>query len=369
MIRFLWLCSLLLWPARWAQAQTPEAAERHTATIDSAAAVHYQVGYRLFQAQSFRSAIPELEQAVAADSAYGDAFYTLGLSYGHLNEYDKAINAIEAAQNREMSAQNLKEGIPSILSSFYQKSAATFFRQNKYQEAIIRYEKSLAINPQDAKAQYSLGVCYSRMRNTEAARRAYAKAIEVDPSYAKAYKALGDLQRQSRNYGPAIEAYQKALALDSTLAEAWGGLARSQIDSQDLEGALKTLRQTLEINTKYQEGYVLLGYVLNQLGRQQDAIAPLRRAVDLEGEDPEAHFRLAEAYYALGDYRNTLRAAQNSLQYKKDNHPAEVTLADTYLKLGQKEQARVWYKKALVDSRFKDYCAHQLEELSKPPPP
>lgn len=369
MIRLFWLCSLLLLPAPWAQAQTPEAAERHTVTIDSAAAVHYQAGYRLFQAQNFRSAVPELEQAVAADSAYGDAFYTLGLSYGRLNEYDKAISAIEAAQNRELSTQSLKEGIPSILSSFYQKSAATLFGQNKYQEAIIRYERSLAINPQDAKAQYSLGVCYGRMRNTEAARQAYAKAIEVDPSYAKAYKALGDLQRQGRNYGLAAKEYQKAINLDSSYTEAWGGLAHSQIDNQDLEGALKTMKQTLEINTKYQEGYVLLGYILNQLGRQQDAIEPLRQAIDLKGKDPEAHYRLAEAYYALGDYRNALSAAQNSLQYKKDNHPAEVTLADAYLKLGQKDQARAWYQKALVDSRFKDYCAHQLEELAKPPPP
>ena len=112
-----------------------------------------------------------------------------------------------------------------------------------------------------------------------------------------------------------------------------------------------------------------MGAALNQLGRQQDAIEPLRRAVDLEGKDPEAHFRLAEAYYALGDYRNALDAAQGALQHQQGYHPAEVVLADTYLKLGQKNQARTWYQKALADSRFRDYCTHQLEELAKPQQP
>lgn len=357
MTRLFWLCSLLLLPTVPTQAQTSEAAE------------HYRAGYQLLQAQNFRNATLEFERAVAADSTYGDAFYALGKSYKALGDFDKAIKALEAAGRQTLSQPSAKERLPAELSEAYQKSAAKLFEQRKYQEAVAGFEKSLAINPNNAKAHYALGVCYNRMRNTEAARRAYTKAIEVDPSYAKAHKALGDLHRQGRSYGPAIEAYQKAIALDATLAEAWGGLARSQIDSQDLEGALQTLAQAIEANPKYEEGYLLTGAALNQLGRQQDAIAPLRQAVDLEGKDSEAHFRLAEAYYALGDYSNALDAAQGALQRQQGYHPAEVVLADTYLKLGQKDQARLYYQKAKVDDRFKDYCTHQLEELAKPQQP
>jgi len=355
LIRLFWLCSLLLLPALRAKAQTqaPEAAE------------HYRAGYQLLQAQNFRNAALEFERAVAADSTYGDALYALGKAYKALGDFDKAAKALETAGRQTLSQPSAKERLPAELSDTYQKGAAKLFEQRKYQEAVAGFEKSLALNPQNAKAHYALGVCYSRMRSTEAARRAYARAIEVDPSYAKAYKALGDLHRQTRSYGPASEAYQKAIALEPALMEAWGGLARSQIDSEDLEGALKTLQQAVASDPKYEEGYLLMGAALNQLGRQQDAIAPLRQAVDLEGKDPEAHFRLAEAYYALGDYRNALGSAQGALQHQKDYHPAEVVLADTYLKLGQKDQARLWYQKALVDSRFKDYCAHQLEELTK----
>ena len=69
MTRLFWFCSLLLWPAAWARAQTPEAAE------------HYRVGYQLLQAQNFRNAALEFERSVAADSTYGDAFYALGKAY------------------------------------------------------------------------------------------------------------------------------------------------------------------------------------------------------------------------------------------------------------------------------------------------
>ena len=191
--------------------------------------------------------------------------------------------------------------------------------------------------------------------------------IELDSAYTKAYKALGDLHRQGRSYGPAAQAYQKAIAIDSSYAEAWGGLARTQVESQDLEGALKTLSRAVKVDAKYEEGYVLLGAVLNQLNRQQEAIEPLRQAVDLNTKDPEAHFRLAEAYYALGDYTNAQSAAQSALQRQQDYPPAEVVLADTYVKLGQPDQARPWYQRALTDSRFKEYCANQLEELAAKP--
>jgi hypothetical protein len=40
-----------------------------------------------------------------------------------------------------------------------------------------------------------------------------------------------------------------------------------------------------------------------------------------------------------------------------------VILADAHAELGQLAEARTWYQRAIVDSRFKDYCAHKLQEL------
>jgi len=366
LIRLFWLCSLLLLPALRAQAQ--EAAEPSSTVFDSVAIVHYQAGYKLLQAQNFRNAAAEFEQAVAAAPTYGDAFYALGKVYRALNEYDKAIKAYEAAKNLPLSSQ--VKGNPSKeLSVVYDKFARKLYGQRKYQEAVTMCDKALELEPAKPEVYYVKGLSHFRFGALEEARKAYMQELQINPSYAQAHKAIGDLYRQNRSYSLAIEAYKKAIALDSTLTDAWGGVARSQMDNQSLDEALKTLTRAVVLDPKYEEGHLLMGVTLNRLGRQQDAIAPLRQAIALDGKDPEAHFRLAEAYYALGDYRNALSTAQSAVQYKKDNRPpgkaAEATIADSYLKLGQKDQARLWYQKALDDPLFKDYCAHQLEELAK----
>ena len=41
------------------------------------------------------------------------------------------------------------------------------------------------------------------------------------------------------------------------------------------------------------------------------------------------------------------------------------SLGDAHFKLGQMSQARTHYARAQEDSRFKDYVAHQIEEIDR----
>ena len=328
---------------------------------DPKAVEHYRTGYNLLKAQNYRNAAIELEEAIAIDTTYGNAFYALGKAYRMLNKYSKAIAVLEAAYRLEIA----RDRIPAELSKLYYKAAIKLFQQRKYTKAILNFEKSLEHAPNNAKAHYVMGLCYTGLRNPKAAQESYERAIEVDPGYAKPYKSLGDARRRERNYAPATKVYEQAILLDSTFMEAYSGLALVHMETKEYETAVTLLKKALFINPEYANGYLFLGTSLNRLSRWHEAVEPLREGADLNSKNAEIHYRLAEAYYGKGDYRQAIEAGNNATRRKRDYHPAQMLLGDAYGKLGQIDETRLWYGKAMKDNRLKDYCADKIEALER----
>ena len=338
---------LLLATFSVAQSQSPEAIE------------FYRKGYDLLLAKNFRNAAIELEKATQTDASYGIAFYALAQSYKFIDEYAKAITAYKAAQKLGIKPDR----ISLELGNLYHKSGVKSYTQRKFPEAITYLDNALIYAPNNAKAYYTIGHSYTQLNNPDAAAKAYEATIKADAQFIKAYIALGDLHLRTRDFGLAANAYNRAIVTDSTAALAYGGLAKVKIETQEIEKAIILLEKALGIDKKYTQGFLLLGTALNQLGRQHEAIEPLQYAVELAPKNAEAHYRLSVAYYGKAEYILAVEAGKQAVRRRKNYHAAEVAVGDAYAKLGQLSDAHTWYIKAKDDSRFKDYCLHQIEEL------
>ena len=332
---------------------------------DPAAVQHYSKGLELLKNRDYRSAAIALEQAVEVDSTYGDAHYALAKTYKTLNQFDRAIRALEAADRQGVSSERARERIPAQLADVYKKSAVQSFKQKRYREAIASFEKALERSSGDADLFYFLGLAYSRIRDDESAARAFQDAIDTDSTHVKALNSLADLRRRQGELRVAAGTYRRAIAIDSSYTKAYSGLARIQIAGEDFDGALATLRPAVAIDPEFVEGLCLIGQALNQKSRYHEAIEPLRRALEVSRDHSEAHFRLAEAYYGIGDWRKAVDSGLEATRKRRDYHEAEVVVADAYNKLGRVSEARTWYNRAKRDSRFKDWCEHQLRELDR----
>ncbi|MCH7879732.1 MAG: tetratricopeptide repeat protein [candidate division Zixibacteria bacterium] len=141
---------------------------------------HYGAGLKDLRAQDFRGAQIEFEQAVAADSSYGDAFYALGKTYLTLSQFDRAIGAFEQASRVGVSQERASQAIPSLLAQAYSKSGVNSYGQRKYREAIARFEKALELEPGKARTYYTLGLCHRGLRDEAAAKRSFELAIGAE---------------------------------------------------------------------------------------------------------------------------------------------------------------------------------------------
>ena len=327
---------------------------------------HYRTGYELLQSKDFRNAAIALEQAVQIDSTYGDAHYALGMAHASLQDFDKSATSLEAALRHRTSREELAQRIPRLLGDLYFKAALKSRKQRRYGEAIERFGNSLTYRPENAQAHFSIGTCHLQLRQPDKAQAAFEAAIKADSTYKWPYVSLGNIHRRAGDLRLARSLYEKAISLDGEFADAFEGLAHVQIASEDLEGAVETLQKAVAINADYAEGFVLIGTALNQLGRHGEAIDPLKQATRLEAKNADAHYRLSEAHLGIGGFRDAVQSGKRAINLRREFHAAEVILADAHYKLGQVDEARRYYAAAVGDSRFKDYCQHQLAEIDRP---
>ena len=176
---------------------------------------HYSKGLQLVKHRDFRNAAIAFEQSITVDPSYGDAHYALAKTYKTLNQFERATIAFEMAAEVGVSSARQKQ-IPQQLTDVYTKSAVQSFKQKKFREAIANCEMALKHNSSNAQILYLLGLCYSSLRDQEAATIAFQKVIEMDPSFVKAYTSLAKVQRRQGKFRVATKTYRQAIALDST---------------------------------------------------------------------------------------------------------------------------------------------------------
>jgi tetratricopeptide (TPR) repeat protein len=149
-----------------------------------------QEGNLLNSASKFVDAILEFEKAIVIDPRKPDAYANLGYAF-HMNmDYDKAIEAFEAALSLAPGNEDLVTNLVSVYDSkagnmavlgdlenalrYYEKIegiapdtkdihyniAETYYGLKDYREAIVSYERSLVVDGEDEYVLYRVFLCY-----------------------------------------------------------------------------------------------------------------------------------------------------------------------------------------------------------------
>lgn len=98
-------------------------------------------------------------------------------------------------------------------------SALAYINQNKYENAILEYNRAVVIHPTSELA-LTIGSCQQRIGELKKARDSYDFALELDPNNVKARSAMATAWVASRKFENALEHAELALELDDTNSSA-----------------------------------------------------------------------------------------------------------------------------------------------------
>lgn len=260
-------------------------------------------------------AIKNYETALSLNPALTEIYTPLGLLYSQKNEIAKADNYLTKAV-----AKN-----PNDAAAQFQLGLIRYKQQNRDAEALAAFTQAVNLNQNSAEANYFLGETYDRMNRDAEALAAYNKAVQLNSNYAEAWFDLGVAYFNRGLYPESERAYKETLRINNTNAQAQANLAEvyrlMAMEEKDLKkketlfgqaNGSYTLAEALlkrDQVTPTPEFYNSWAYCLGRVKKWETAVERLNTAVSLK-QDASYHTNIGWAY---------LNSAREDMLYKRES--------------------------------------------------
>jgi tetratricopeptide (TPR) repeat protein len=126
--------------------------------------------------------------------------------------------------------------------------AAALEDEERFDEAIDAYRRSVALQPTNAEAHFNLGNLLRATDDLEGSETHYRQAVTHDPSLASAWYNLADILEERGRVEDAVESLQRALRAHPGFADAHYNLALCYTELGDIEASRRHWSTYLELD-------------------------------------------------------------------------------------------------------------------------
>ena len=307
-----------------------------------------------------KAAITACKKAMEIDPNLANAHYNLGFAYRE--EGNDELAKQEFALYDELLKQEgeyieIPEKPTSEEIDKYITLGDNYFKEGKFDEAIIEYKKALEIEPRDdilnklgqahqqkrlagkseeqpAKIDtfkskktldempglereqelsieelYDRGISYYDKGMIDKAIEEFKEVLELDPDDIETHYHLGNAYADKEIFDEAISIYKKVIEKNPEFIDAYLSLSTLYLDMDMVDEAISLCNQAISANPDDSFLCFHLGeaYVRNE--QYEEAITAFNKAISINPMDPETQYRLAESYYKTKQYDMALKHA------------------------------------------------------------
>jgi tetratricopeptide (TPR) repeat protein len=306
-----------------------------------------------------------------------------------LESYSECLQIyLEAEKRLPETALHLRKNLAGELSTIGDKFLWKEGKAIASPNAKTAYQSSIALNPENSRAWYGLGVSLATLEQFELAIASYQQAIDLDPKYASPHNGFGYLYANQGKYELAITSYQQAINIDPKLAILHYCLGYVYYSQGKYELAIASYQKAIDLDPKYANPHNGLGYVYRIQGEYELASASYQKAINLDPKFASPHNGLGNVYSDQGKYELAIASFQQAINldpknaYSKfylgtlmglqDNQAEAISLWKQGLELltGNSQYDRFYrglYKVGIIEiERGTDYL-REILEIEKPP--
>jgi tetratricopeptide (TPR) repeat protein len=224
--------------------------------------------------------------------------------------------------------------------------------QNKPDDSILAYQKSVHANPAIFESNLNLGLMLVKC-NKPGAEDALRAATRLTPTahvqegQARAWLALGHLLEATKPE-EALNAFQQAATLQPKDPEphlSAGAILESQNRFSDAEQEYK---QALALEPGSSDALVGLANIYMRGSRFPEAEEFLRKVIAQRPADAAPHIQLARVLAADNKNDEAITEFQAALKLAPSDRTAQLDLADVYIKAGHLSEAEAAYRNLLA---------------------
>jgi tetratricopeptide (TPR) repeat protein len=223
------------------------------------------------------------------------------------------------------------------------KSGEQYFKQSKYQEAVVEFRNAVQIDPRSADAHYQLARAYISLRNSQGAHRELLETLALDPKNSAAQLQLAALLVTARQYDQAEAAANKVIALEPTNSKAHTILGAKHAMTGEQSSAISEFQKAIELDPKQVEYYDSLGTLYLSAGKPSAAEALHKSAIEANPKSPQARMSLGKFYLLQHQMTEAEAQAKGAIQLEPGSVAPQLFLGTIYIAQGRLPDAESLY--------------------------
>jgi len=196
------------------------------------------------------------EEALKIAPRYAEAWTTCTQALAELADYMQARQCLMRAL--EIDSQN---------ATLYFKLGIIDFKELHYEDALVRFEQALTIDPTYQEARCNHAACLLKMERTEEAISALQTLLALAPDQAQSLNNLGVLYLTKGQYARALPLFERAVSLKADYVDALMNLGSAMEHERQWDRAITYYSRAYEHAPDHPE---LLGNLLNAKLRSCD---------------------------------------------------------------------------------------------------
>jgi tetratricopeptide (TPR) repeat protein len=128
------------------------------------------------------------------------------------------------------------------------RKADSLLARKYYEDAVIEYQKVLAIAPRDHVAHNKLGIAYHQLQLFDLAKKEYEIARKIKPDYSEAWNNLGTIYYTVKKYGKAVKQYKKSLQIQPNSATVYHNMGAAYFSMKKYEQGFEAYREAFRLD-------------------------------------------------------------------------------------------------------------------------
>ncbi len=215
------------------------------------------------------------------------------------------------------------------------------------QEALICFQKSIALKPNLADTHFHLGNVYLSQGEVAEASRCFRQALALNPYLGPAHTNLGLALAGQGHLCEAASCFLQAVRLNPHDANGHYNLGTALKDLDRPAQAVECYRQTLRCNPDHHDAHINLGNVLKKLGKSAEAEACYRQALRLNPKHVDALTNLGVMLFEKGQLDEASNCFRQALRLDPNHAHAYFHLGNLLKDQGRAAEAEECYRQTL----------------------
>ncbi len=284
----------------------------------------------------------------------------VGEYYMDKEDTDKALYYFREANMLDAKNKSAQFGLSEALAL----KGNQYLAGEKPETAKKFFDEALSFNPKNAVAYYGIGGVFDDLEKEDEALVNYEKALAMDKDLTEIYVPLGIIYYRKGEIAKADEFLSKALKISPDNPETQYFLGLVRYSQNRNEEALTALKRAAANESNSAEAHYYAGKALKRLERDDEALTEFKEAVRLKPQYFEAVFDLGSINYELGNFPESVKYFKEATRLKNDNFEAYANLGDAYRQAGSFNDAESAYNLAVTFmERMKDYNRDDLAQI------